>query len=241
MPSQKRVRIGKFLERPNRFLALVEIEGKIEKVFVPNPGRMYELMVPGKEVFVRDNPASHRKTSFDMIGVYYDDVLISLDSNLPNRFLRKLLETNQLPYFKGYTKVIPEPNAYGGRFDFLLEGVDYRAFIEVKSCTLVVNRRVLFPDAPTTRGARHMKHLAHALTSGDVDDAAVVFVIQRPDADIFSPHDGNDPKFGDALRKAHELGVRIIPLLTEVVDWNLKLIKKIPYDLGPIDEEYFEL
>ncbi len=84
-----------------------------------------------------------------------------------------------------------------------------------------------------------MKHLAHALTSGDVDDAAVVFVIQRPDADIFSPHDGNDPNFGNALREAHEQGVRIIPLLTNVVDWNLELVKKIPFDLGPLDDEYF--
>jgi len=237
--SQKRVRIGKFVERPNRFLARVEVDGKIEEVFVPNPGRMYELMIPGKKVFIRDNPGPHRKTSFDMIGVQHDGVLISLDSNLPNRFIRNLLETHQLPYFAGYTKVRPEPRAYGGRFDFLLEGKNNRTFIEVKSCTLVVNRRVLFPDAPTTRGARHMKHLAHALISGDVDDAAVVFVIQRPDADIFSPHDGNDPKFGEALREAHEHGVRIIPLLTNVVDWNLELVRKIPFDLGPLEENYF--
>jgi sugar fermentation stimulation protein A len=238
--SQKRVRIGKFIERPNRFLARVEIEGQIEEVFVPNPGRMYELMIPGKQVFIRDNPVPHRKTSFDMIGVHHDGVLISIDSNLPNRFIRNLLETNQLPYFTGYTNVIPEPRAYGGRFDFLLEGENNRVFIEVKSCTLVVNRRVLFPDAPTTRGARHMKHLARALTSGDVNDAAVVFVIQRPDADIFSPHDGNDPKFGDALREAYNQGVRIIPILTNVIDWNLELVKKIPYDLGPLEEKYFQ-
>ena len=239
MPSQKRVRIGKFLERPNRFLARVEVDGNIVEVFVPNPGRMYELMIPGKQVFIRENPAPHRKTSFDMIGVHHAGVLISLDSNLPNRFMRNLLENHQLPFFTGYTKVIPEPRAYGGRFDFLLEGESKRAYIEVKSCTLVVNRRVLFPDAPTSRGARHMKHLAHALASGDVDDAAVVFVIQRPDADIFSPHDGNDPKFGDALRAAHEQGVRIIPLLANVVDWNLEFVKKIPYDLGPIDDKFF--
>ena len=239
MSSSKRIRIGKFIERPNRFLARVEIDGNIEEVFVPNPGRMYELMIPGKEVFIRDNPAPHRKTSFDMIGVRHNGVLISLDSNLPNRFMRNLLETYQLPFFSGYKKIIPEPKAYGGRFDFLLEGENNRTFIEVKSCTLVVNRRVLFPDAPTIRGTRHMEHLVYALTSGDVNDAAVVFIIQRPDADIFSPHDGNDPKFGSALREAHHQGVRIIPLLTKVVDWNLELIKQIPYDLGPLDEKWF--
>ena len=85
-----------------------------------------------------------------------------------------------------------------------------------------------------------MRHLAEALTSGEVDEAAVLFVVQRPDGEIFSPHDGNDPNFGNALRDAHELGVRVIPLLTEVVDWNLKMLGEIPYDLGPIDSKYFE-
>ncbi|MCK4565788.1 MAG: DNA/RNA nuclease SfsA [Candidatus Thorarchaeota archaeon] len=239
MSKQQRVRIATFIERPNRFLARVEVDGDIVEVFVPNPGRMYELMIPGKQVFIRDNPGPHRKTSFDLIGVHHDGVLISLDSNLPNRFIRDLLETRRLKYFSDYSKVIPEPRAYGGRFDFLLEGDNHRTFIEVKSCTLVVNKRVLFPDAPTTRGARHMKHLAHALSVGDVDDAAVILVIQRPDGEIFSPHDGNDPDFGDALRAAHEQGVRIIPLLTKVVDWNLRLLGKIPFDLGPLDDSYF--
>ena len=239
MINQKRVRPATFIERPNRFLAQVELDGEIVEAFVPNPGRMYELMVPGKQVFIRDNPGPHRKTSFDMIGVYHDDVLISLDSNLPNRFTRYLLETNGLEQFSGYSNVKPEPRAYGGRFDFLLEGEGKRTYIEVKSCTLIVNKRVLFPDAPTIRGARHMRHLASALSNGDVDDAAVIFVIQRPDGEIFSPHDGNDPEFGNALRYAHECGVRIIPLLTEVIDWNLKLLREIPYELGPLDDEYF--
>jgi len=237
--ESQRVRTATFLERPNRFLARVEVDGDVVEVFVPNPGRMYELMIPGKEVFIRDNLGPHRKTSFDMIGVQHDGVLISLDSNLPNRFIRNLLETRRLEYFSDYSKVTPEPRAYGGRFDFLLEGDNNRIFIEVKSCTLIVNKRVLFPDAPTKRGARHMRHLAHALSVGDVDDAAVIFVIQRPDGEIFSPHDGNDPDFGDALRAAHEQGVRIIPLLTKVVDWNLELLGKIPFDLGPLDDSYF--
>jgi len=238
--NHRQVRTATFVERPNRFLARVEVNDEIVEVFVPNPGRMYELMIPGREVFIRDNHAPHRKTSFDMIGIRHDGVLISLDSNLPNRFIRQLLETKGLDQFKGYSDVKPEPQAYGGRFDFLLEGNGKRTFIEVKSCTLIVRKRVLFPDAPTTRGARHMRHLAHAIGSGDVDDAAVIFVIQRPDGEIFSPHDGNDPDFGKTLREAHEQGVRVIPLLTEVVDWNLKLLREIPYDLGPLSSEMFE-
>jgi len=237
---QKQVRKAKFVERPNRFLARVEIDGEIVETFVPNPGRMYEFMIPGREVFIRYNPADHRKTSFDMIGIKHDGVLVSLDSNLPNRFIRNLLENHDLEQFKDYKEVIPEPRAYSGRFDFLLVGKKKRTFVEVKSCTLVIRKRVLFPDAPTTRGARHMRHLAHALDNGDVDDAAVIFVIQRPDGEVFSPHDGNDPAFGDALREAHEHGVRIIPLLTKIVDWKLQLLHEIPYELGPLESEMFE-
>ena len=84
-----------------------------------------------------------------------------------------------------------------------------------------------------------MRHLAQALSAGDVDDAAVIFVIQRPDGEVISPHDGNDPDFGDALREAHKQGVRIIPLLTKIVDWNLELLRKIPFDLGPLDDSYY--
>jgi sugar fermentation stimulation protein A len=238
--NQRQVRTAIFIERPNRFLGRVELDGEIVEAFIPNPGRMYELMIPGKEVYVRDNPAPHRKTSFDMIGVHHDGVLISLDSNLPNRFIKQLLEANALEQFSGYSRVKSEPVVYGGRFDFLLDGKGKRTYIEVKSCTLVVRKRVLFPDAPTKRGARHMRHLAHSLISGDVDDAAAIFVIQRPDGEIFSPHDGNDPDFGNALRDAHKHGVRIIPLLTRVVGWNLELLREIPYDLGPLDSSMFE-
>ena len=237
---EENVRKVKFLERPNRFLAKVEVDGEIIDVYVPNPGRMYEFMIPGREVFIRYNPGVNRKTSYDMIGIQHDGVLVSLDSNLPNRFIKGLLENHELEQFKNYKEVIPEPRAYSGRFDFLLEGENHRAFVEVKSCTLVVRKRVLFPDAPTTRGARHMRHLAHALVSGDVDDAAIIFVIQRPDGEIFSPHDGNDPDFGNALREAHDQGVRIIPLITEVVDWKLHLLGEIPYNLGPLESEMFD-
>jgi sugar fermentation stimulation protein A len=240
LKDKQQVMHATFLERPNRFLARVKVQEKTVDAYVPNPGRMYELMIPGKKVFIRENPAPHRKTSFDMIGVQHEGVLISLDSNLPNRFIKRLLVTNRLNQFKGYSHVKSEPSAYGGRFDFLLEGNGKRTFIEVKSCTLVIRKRVLFPDAPTTRGARHMRHLGKALSDGDVDEAAVIFVVQRPDGEIFSPHDGNDPDFGNALREAHAQGVRVIPLVTEVVDWDLKLLREIPYDLGPLDSVMFE-
>jgi sugar fermentation stimulation protein A len=223
---------GIFLERPNRFLGIVEVEDKPVEVFIPNPGRMYELLTPRRKVYLRKREGSHRKTSFDMIGVKYAGVMVSLDANLPNRFIKKVLLNRELEWFKDYHKVKPEPRAYDGRFDFELEGDLGRTFIEIKSCTLVENGRAIFPDAPTERGARHLRHLAVSLEDGTAQRAVVMFVIQRPDAKVFSPNDPTDPKFAEALRKAHAKGVEIIPIVTKVVDWELELISCVPYELN---------
>ena len=217
--------------RPNRFLGIVNINGEQFESFIPNPGRMLELMVPGKTVFVRHNPGDHRKTDYDMIAVKHEGLIVSIDSNLPNRFIKRLLTERRLEYFADYIEVKPEPRLYDGRFDFLLKGSEGNTLIEVKSCTLVDEGHARFPDAPTTRGARHMRHLVKALDDELATHAAVVFVIQRPDAKVFSPNDPTDPAFGDALRYAEANGVTVLPLVTKVVNWNLELIGTIPYML----------
>ncbi len=222
---------AKFLRRPNRFLGVVDLDGTETYAFIPNPGRMHELMIPGRTVYLRTAAKKGRKTAFDMIAIDHDGLLVSLDANLPNRFVKKMLETRALPHFHDYERVIPEPPLYRGRADFRLEGSGSTVMIEVKSCTLVEDRRALFPDAVTSRGARHMHHLAKALDEGLVDSAAVLFVVQRPDADIFSPHWRMDPEFSEALTSAHDSGVKVIPLLTALENWSLRFIREIPYDL----------
>ncbi|MHA2378903.1 MAG: DNA/RNA nuclease SfsA [Candidatus Thorarchaeota archaeon] len=222
---------AKLIDRPNRFLGRVEIGGTVEEAFIPNPGRMYELMIPGKTVFVRHKLGEHRKTRLDMIAVSHEGVLISIDSNLPNRFMKGLLENHQLDVFSHYVTVMPEPRLFGGRLDFRLDGPSGTTLIEVKSCTLVEEGHARFPDAPTDRGTRHMRHLAESLHTGIASRAAVVFVIQRPDARVFSPNDETDPDFGEALRDANKCGVEIIPLSTEIRDWCLSLIGIIPFEL----------
>ena len=231
MHETQGIRKAILVDRPNRFLGRVRLDGKITEVFIPNPGRMHELMIPGNEVFLRENIANHRKTDFDMIGLEYNGVLVSIDSNLPNRFIKRLLITKQLPFFKDYDDVIPEPRAFEGRFDFKLTGVKDSIFIEVKSCTLVEDGRAIFPDAPTSRGARHLRNLVDALKTKQAGRAAVIFVIQRPDVEVFSPNDETDPKFGDALRFAHANRVEIYPLVTKVVNWDLMLVGRVPYEL----------
>jgi sugar fermentation stimulation protein A len=231
MDEHPGIRKAILIDRPNRFLGRVSFDDKITEAFIPNPGRMLELMIPGNEVFIRENSAPHRKTDYDMIGLEYNGVLVSIDSNLPNRFIKKLLLSYKLPFFKDYDTVIPEPRAFEGRFDFKLTGAQGASFIEVKSCTLVEEGRAIFPDSPTTRGARHLRHLTAALKENQVKRSAIIFVIQRPDAKVFSPNDNTDPHFGDALRFAHANGVEVFPLVTQVVNWDLKLIKQIPYEL----------
>ncbi len=222
---------ARFLERPNRFLGIVSLDGERTPVFIPNPGRMHELLIPGRTVYLRPASGVLRKTAYDMIAVDHDGLVISLDANLPNRFMKQMLLEHALPQFRGYERVIPEPPLYGGRADFRLESTDSVTMIEVKSVTLVVERRALFPDAVTKRGARHMHHLAKVLEEGIADRAAVVFVIQRPDADSFAPNVDTDPAFAEALSIASRAGVEIVPLLTDLHDWKLRLIREVPYNL----------
>ncbi|MFX0108520.1 MAG: DNA/RNA nuclease SfsA, partial [Candidatus Hodarchaeota archaeon] len=176
MSKDDSISVGTFIERPNRFLAIVELETKIVEAFVPNPGRMYELLLPGKRIYVRSNPGDHRKTDYDLIAVEHDSHLVSIDANLPNRFMKRELENHTLEWFTEYDSIISEPRMYNGRFDFQLEGEKDTTLIEVKSCTLVEKGRAIFPDAPTVRGARHMQHLASALGDAKADRAVVVFV-----------------------------------------------------------------
>ncbi|MCF2137812.1 MAG: DNA/RNA nuclease SfsA [Candidatus Thorarchaeota archaeon] len=225
-----------FLRRPNRFLGVVELDGVETYAYIPNPGRMNELMIHGRTVYLRPVDDETRKTSYDMLAIDHNGLLVSLDANLPNRFIKRMLQQHALPQFHDYDRVIPEPPLYGGRADFRLEGNGLTTMIEVKSCTLVEDRIAMFPDAVTERGARHMHHLARALREGLVDKASVIFVIQRPDADVFTPNERTDPKFARELVLAHQGGVSIFPLLTELDEWKLRFIKEIPFYFNdPVD------
>ncbi len=231
MVNRSDIHSCEFVERPNRFLGRVILDGELTDVFIPNPGRMYELIVPGREVIIRRAYGPHRKTAFDMIAVEYNGMLVSIDSLLPNRFMKRLLTNRGMDEFKVYRRVIPEPRLYEGRLDFKLEGDGETAFIEVKSCTLVENGHARFPDAPTIRGARHVRSLARALSEDVAERTAVVFVIQRPDALLFSPNDPTDPEFGNALREAVSAGVEVYALSCRLVDYELKLEGRVPIDL----------
>ncbi|HCP23213.1 MAG TPA: DNA/RNA nuclease SfsA [Dehalococcoidia bacterium] len=217
---------GKFLERVNRFLAMVEVDGQEVRVHVANSGRMKELFIPGCRVFVRPVPGDHRKTKFDLALVDMGTGLASADARMPNALVAEGVANGHLAQFSQYPEITREVTFGDSRFDLMLEGPKGRCYIEAKSCTLVVNGVGLFPDSPTIRGAKHLGTLESALEAGY--RAAVVFVIQRPDATAFSTNDPADPVLAEAFRSALAVGVEAYAYNCNVTEKVLELGNAIP-------------
>ena len=198
---------GHFIERPNRFLSLVRIGDRKVYAHLPNPGRIKELLIPGVPVVLKKEHNPNRKTRYTLILVYKDEMLISLNTMLPNRLAAEAIANGQIGEFQGYQLIRREVQYKNSRFDLLLSKGETLCFVEVKSATLVEGRTAMFPDAPTIRGTRHVHHLMEAMDEGY--EAAVLFVIQRNDADKFTTNDTTDPKFASALRQARDRGVKL--------------------------------
>ncbi|MCP8317328.1 MAG: DNA/RNA nuclease SfsA, partial [archaeon] len=198
---------GFFKERLNRFSALVKLRGEEVRCFLPNPGRLKELLIPNTEVFLKEVKSRNRLTNYDLIAIKHGKVSVFIDSRMPNRLLLEALKRGRIKEFSMYNKVKPEFKFGHSKFDFFLTNGIERCIIEAKSCTLVKNGKALFPDAPTERGRRHVLELIKAKKEGY--RACILFLIQRPDANSFSPNDEVDPKFGEALREALKHGVEI--------------------------------
>lgn len=223
---------GVFIERPNRFITKVLINGKIVKSHLPDPGRLKELLFEGAKVLVREAPKnSKRKTKYSTVMVNHKGQLVSLVSTLPNQFILELLINNSLPMFKNFELIKPEVVYGKHRFDFLLKDKDDKCFyLEVKSVTYVKNRIAKFPDAITERGTKHAKTLAKMTYDGY--DTGILFVCQRPDADRFIPMWERDYKFGSALFEAKKAGVKIWCITTNLTDREMTLNNFIPVDLS---------
>ena len=213
--------------RPNRFLGIVNLDGTEAQAFIPNPGRMLELMVPGTRVYVIPREGAHRKTRFDLTLVEYNDTLVSIDSRLPNHMLRESIDEG-LPEFKGYRVERAEPTFQDSRLDLKLTDGTKQVLLEAKSCTLVVDGVALFPNAPTKRGARHMNTLVKALEHGR---AVACFVIQRKDAGGWCPNEEMDPQFTAALRNAVENGVEAYAFSCDINLDMVSILKRVPINL----------
>ncbi len=214
---------GIFLARPNRFIAHVEVDGAVQVCHVKNTGRCRELLIPGVRVILQPASNPQRKTPYDVIAVYKGDRLINIDSQAPNPTLGEWLEKGIL--FPDLTLIRPECQYKSSRFDFYLEAGERRIFAEVKGVTLEQDGVVLFPDAPTERGVKHLRELMDAARSGY--EAYIFFVIQMKGCKYFTPNAATHPEFAQALRQAAAAGVNIVALDCEITEDSMEIRDRV--------------
>ncbi|MBM3291810.1 DNA/RNA nuclease SfsA [Candidatus Bathyarchaeota archaeon] len=214
-----------FKKRINRFLGIAYYMGDEIKCYIPNPGRMHELLIPETIVYLQKVQKSKRKTEFELILVKFNDTLISIDSRIPNKIIQESIENGLLNEFNGFKIHRTEPTYDDSRFDFLLHKNYEHLLLEAKSCTLVMDGVALFPDAPTERGRRHLKTLIKAKKVGR---SAIIFIIQRDDAHIFSINKKMDSELAVAFQEAHLIGVEAYAYDTKVTLDSIILNKRIP-------------
>jgi sugar fermentation stimulation protein A len=220
---------GRFVRRDNRFRVAVRVGREEVAAHLPNSGRLTELLVSGISCWLTEFDSPHRKTRFDLTLVEFVGRLVSVDARLPNALFAEALAAEELEPFQGYDGCKREVRLGESRLDFRLSGPAGVEWVEVKSVTLVEDGIARFPDAPTLRGARHVRELAAAARGGG--KAAVVFVIQRSDAQGFVPHDEADAAFGVALREAAGAGVGVYAWTCEVSLREIAIARQIPVEL----------
>ena len=225
-----------FISRPNRFLIRCKLDHRIISAFLPNPGRLQELLLPGKVIYLIQEESEHRKTQYTAVAVEREGQPIMLHTHRTNEVARYLLQHGKVPGLERVKIVKPEVRVGRSRFDFLLKEGAKEILLEVKSCTLVGKRVAMFPDAVTERGTRHLKELAKLSEEGM--KTVILFVVHWPFAKIFMPDYHTDLNFSETLLRIREK-VRVIPVS---VGWDqdLSLLPKvnllqIPWD--HIEEE----
>ena len=208
---------GIFIDRPNRFIAHVETEGRAETVHVKNTGRCKELLIPGAEVYLTEPGTPGRKTRYDLIAVRKENgILFNIDSQAPNKVVKEWLDAQD------FDLVQPEHTYGSSRIDFCMERGMERYLMEVKGCTLEIGGIGYFPDAPTERGVKHLRELAHAVSEGY--HAIAAFVIQVDGVTEVRANTATHPEFGIALVEAKAAGVRILPLPCHVEPDSLVIL-----------------
>ncbi len=197
-----------FVDRPNRFIAHVELNGRLEVCHVKNTGRCRELLIPGCRVYVQHQPSPTRKTAYDLIAVEKGERLLNMDANAPNRVFNEYVRAGR--FLRGWSVIRPETTHGDSRFDFYLESPGHRLFAEVKGVTLEDDGVMRFPDAPTERGVKHLEGLARCVQEGY--EAWAVFVIQTENVRWMEPNRRTHPAFADAMRQAAQAGVHLLAL-----------------------------
>ncbi|MBP1553301.1 MAG: DNA/RNA nuclease SfsA [Oscillospiraceae bacterium] len=204
----KNIQKARFLKRPNRFIAHIDIDGKTEVCHVKNTGRCKELLTENATVFVQESDNPNRKTKYDLISVLKGEKLINMDSQIPNKVFGEWAQTSG---FFGDIKLLKAEKTFeNSRFDFYIETDNDKIFVEVKGVTLEQDGVVMFPDAPTERGVKHMNELCRCIDNGY--KAYIFFIIQMDNVKYFTPNRKTHPQFADALKAAAEKGVGVYAL-----------------------------
>ncbi|MDF2907063.1 MAG: sugar fermentation stimulation protein [Herbinix sp.] len=197
-----------FLQRPNRFIAHVLVDGKEEIVHVKNTGRCREILQPGTTVILEEATNPERKTKYSLIATYKGEVLINIDSQIPNAVIYEAIKKNLIKELPEVTKLSREVVYGNSRFDLYYEAGEQRGFIEVKGVTLEEDGVAMFPDAPTERGAKHIYEMIKAVEEGYA--GCIFFLIQMKGPCYFTPNKIRDPKLAQALSMAKDKGVMIL-------------------------------
>lgn len=224
----ERIEKAVFLERPNRFIAYTELNGRKETVHVKNTGRCAELLVPGASVYIQRSANPDRKTKWDLISVEKGERMLNMDSQIPNRLVEEWIRGGHL--FRDVTLVRPETTYGNSRFDLYVEAEGKRIFIEVKGVTLEENGVCRFPDAPSERAVKHLEELILAKQEGY--ETYVFFVIQMKDVRYFTPNTDTHPAFAEALRRAAAAGVHILAYDCTVSPDSIEIDSPVDIVLG---------
>lgn len=220
----KNISEAKFISRPNRFIGKVLIDNKIEDVHIKNTGRCKELLIEGSRVFLDKALNTNRKTKYDLISVYKDNILINIDSQAPNKIIEEWLE-NSNNKIRDIEKIKREYKYGASRIDFYIETKKEKILMEVKGVTLEKNNIAMFPDAPTKRGSKHLNELIMSIEEGY--KAYLVLIIQFSGAKYFTPNYDTDIEFSETLKLAKKKGVNIIALDCIVGEDTLEINKEV--------------
>lgn len=228
----KNIEKGRFIERPNRFIARVEINGQTETVHVKNTGRCKELLQKGCTVYLEKSDNPERKTKYDLVAVEKiregkPPLLINMDSQIPNAAAEEWLRKGNI--FSENAVIRREVKYGASRFDFYIEDGERRAFLEVKGVTLENDGMSMFPDAPTERGVKHINELIKCMADGY--EAYILFVIQMKEISLFTPNYQTHPEFGKALCEAERAGVKIMAVDCVVTRESIEIDSEVKVKL----------
>ncbi|PAB61059.1 DNA/RNA nuclease SfsA [Anaeromicrobium sediminis] len=205
----KSIKIGEFVDRPNRFISHVAIDGEIETVHVKNTGRCREILENGVRAILEKAENPNRKTKYSLVAAYKENkTLINIDSQITNKVIYEALDENKVEELQDLDYVKREAKKGNSRFDLYYEKGNSKGYVEIKSVTLEKDGMSMFPDAPTERGRKHVYELIDLLDEGY--ENYILFLIQIEDIKKFTPNVEMDPKFSEALKIAKDKGVNIL-------------------------------